>query len=128
MPSALRPLLIILATAQLALGFLMAIDPGTFFEEIGPYAPQNDHYIRDVATFYVAMGLALAIAARRPSWRVPVLTLVLLQYVMHAVNHLVDVGDTDPEALGPVNLALLVATSALLVWMLVTAARDDRRG
>jgi hypothetical protein len=59
-------LLLIIAAVQSATGVLMVVDPGTFFEEIGPYGIQNDHYIRDAATFTLALGLVLAIAAFRP--------------------------------------------------------------
>ena len=111
-------LLLVFAVAQLLLGLLMVVAPGTFFEEIGPYPPRNDHYIRDVATFYLALGGVSLVAWKRPSWRVPVLAFAFLQYALHSVNHLFDVGDADPEALGPVNLALLAITAALLAWML----------
>ena len=122
---ALPVLLVVFGGVQLALGLLMAAAPGTFFEEIGPYPPQNDHYIRDVATFYLALGAVSLIAAKRPSWRVPVLCFALIQYLLHAVNHLVDVGDAETEALGPVNLVSIALTAALLGWMLTTALREE---
>lgn len=118
-------LLLIFGVAQLALGAIMVVAPGTFFEEIGPYAPRNDHYIRDVSTFYLALGAVSLVAWRRTSWRVPVLVFALLQYALHSVNHLVDVGEADPEALGPVNLASLAITAALLAWAL-RASLDDQ--
>ncbi len=123
---ALPALLLVFGGVQLALGLLMVVAPGTFFEEIGPYPPQNDHYIRDVATFYLALGAVSIIAARHVSWRVPVLAFALIQYLLHAVNHLVDVGDAETEALGPVNLVSIALTAALLGWMLTTALGDER--
>jgi hypothetical protein len=123
---ALSVLLLVFGGVQLALGLLMVAAPGTFFEEIGPYPPQNDHYIRDVATFYLALGVVALIAARQPFWRVPVLAFALIQYLLHAVNHVVDVGEADPEALGPVNLVSIALTAALLGWMLTTALREER--
>lgn len=122
---ALPSLLVVFGVVQLLLGALMVVAPGTFFEEIGPYAPRNDHYTRDVATFYLALGAVAVLAARRPSWRVPVLAFALIQYLFHAVNHLVDVGEADPEALGPVNLVSLALTAALLGWMLSAAVRGE---
>lgn len=110
--------LLIFGIGQLALGLSMAIVPGTFFEEIGPYAPRNDHYIRDVATFYLALGGVSLAAWRLPSWRIPVLAFALLQYALHSVNHLIDVGEADPEWLGPANLASLALTAGLLAWLL----------
>ncbi len=116
MSSRVGTLLLIFGAVQLALGLLMVIAPGTFFEQIGPYAPRNDHYIRDVSTFYLALGLVALVAWKRPSWRTPVLAFALIQYGLHAVNHLIDVGEADPERLGPVNLATLAISAALLAW------------
>jgi len=124
MTSRVGTLLLIFGTAQLALGVLMAAGPGTFFDEVGPYSPRNDHYIRDVSSLYLALGAVSLVAWRRPSWRVPVLVFSLLQYALHSINHLLDIGEADPEVLGPVNLASLVATAALLAWALRAIAKQ----
>jgi len=125
MRDTLKPFLLIIGGIQLATGLLMAIDPGTFFEEIGPYGVQNDHYIRDAATFTLALGMVLTIAAFRPRWRVAAIAGALFQFALHAVNHLVDIGETEPERLGPVNFVLLALGAALLGWMFVTATRAE---
>ena len=114
----MRLLLALFAVAQLVLGLLLWITPGFFFEEIGPYGTRNDHYMGDVATWYIALGVAMLVAARRASWRVPVLALALVQYALHSLNHLLDVGESDPSWLGPANLASLVLTTLLLGAML----------
>lgn len=124
MKDPLGPLLLILGAVQLAIGTLMVVAPGTFFEEIGPYGVQNDHYIRDGATFTLAIGLVLVIAARRHTWRVAAIAGALFQFVLHSINHLVDIGEADPEVLGPVNFVLLALEGALLAWMLRKAARS----
>lgn len=118
-------LLLIFGASQLALGLLMAVGPGTFFEQVGPYPPRNDHYIRDLSTFYLALGAVAVLAWRRPSWRTPVLALALAQYGLHAVNHVIDVGGADPEHLGPLNFASLVLTAALLAWGLRASLAGD---
>jgi len=121
----LKPLLLILGAYQLALGTFMIVAPGTFFEEIGPYGAQNDHYIRDAATFTLALGLVLLIAAWRPGWRPAAIAGALFQYVLHSINHLVDIGEADPESLGPTNFVLLALGAALLGWMFVAARRAE---
>jgi hypothetical protein len=72
----------------------------------------------DLATFYLALGAVALVAVRRERWRVPVLTLALIQYALHSLNHLIDIGDSDPSWLGPANFVSLVLTTALLGWML----------
>jgi uncharacterized protein DUF4345 len=121
---ALVPLLVVFGVTQLALGLFQAIAPGTFFDEVGPFGPRNDHYVRDLSTFYIALGLAGLVAVRRPAWRVPVLALATIEFVLHAINHLADIGDADPKWNGPATFAAVAAGAALLGWMLSVAARD----
>jgi hypothetical protein len=119
----MRALLIVFAAIQIVTGLLLWLAPGFFFEEIGPYGTRNDHYMADLATWYLASGAALLVAAGRAAWRVPVLFLVAVQYALHSLNHLIDVGEADPGWLGPVNLVSLALATALLGWMLREAAR-----
>src|SRR5207253_8572022 len=110
----------------IALGGWMLIDPGSFFREIGPWGVRNDHYIRDTGTFTFALGIAFAIAARWPGWRLGVIGYALLQYVFHSINHLADIGKAHPHRVGPEDFAALALTAAFLGWLLVRATRDWR--
>jgi hypothetical protein len=114
----MRLILIAFALGQLLLGVLLWLAPGFFFDEIGPYPPRNDHYMADLATFYLALGAVGLVAVRRPSWRVPVLAFALVHYALHSLNHLIDIGEADPSWLGPANFASLLLTTLLLGWML----------
>jgi hypothetical protein len=114
----MRPLLIAVAVVQLITGLLLWLTPGLFYDEIGPFGARNDHYMGDVATWYLALGVALLLAVRRPSWRVPVLAIALAQYVLHSINHLIDIGEADPSWLGPADFAALTLGAVLLGWML----------
>jgi hypothetical protein len=121
---ALRPLLLIAGAYHVALGAFMVIAPRTFYEEIGPFGPYNDHYVRDIASFYLAMGVCLLLAVGRRSWQVPVLFLCLLQYALHVLNHVWDVSDADPSWLGPVNLIVIALIGAGLWWLWRAAGRE----
>ena len=112
---------------HVALGVFMAAAPGTFFEQIGPFGVQNDHYIRDAATYNLAFGAALLAAVRYRSWCVPVLAVVLAQFALHAVNHLVDIGEAEPESIGVVDFVSLSVGTLLLAGLLLAAARRPGR-
>src|SRR5215208_4591440 len=56
----MRPLLITFGVGQLVLGLLLWLTPGFFYDEIGPYPPRNDHYMADLATFYLALGAGVS--------------------------------------------------------------------
>lgn len=119
----LRLTLLALAAAQLVIGLWLALDPGGFYEALADFGPRSDHSLRDTAAFYLAAAIALYLAADRPSWRVPVLALVGLQYAFHTVNHLLDVGDADPAWVGWFDAASLLLVGALIAYALRAAAR-----
>jgi hypothetical protein len=43
----------------------------------------------------------------------------------HAVNHLVDIGEAEPEWVGPVDFVVLLAVALVLAYLTVVAARAD---
>jgi hypothetical protein len=114
----MKILLLVFAVAQLVLGALLWLTPGFFFDEIGPYGTRNDHYMGDLATWHLALGAVALVAVERAAWRLPVLVFAFVQYALHSLNHLIDVGEADPEWLGPANLVALVLTCVLLAWMI----------
>jgi hypothetical protein len=118
-----RALLAAFAVIQIILGLLLWLTPGWFFEEIGPYGARNDHYMGDLATWYLALGGVALASIRWVSWRVPVLVLAFAQYALHSLNHLIDVGEANPSWLGPANLISLVLATVLLGSMLQSERR-----
>ena len=122
----LRPLLALLGVYHLLLGIVMVIAPRTLFDQFAQYGAYNDQYIRDVATFYLALGGCLLVAVARPSWQVPLLTFALVQYALHLLNHLWDVADGEPAWIGPVN-AIGIALIAIVIAWLLRAERAQQR-
>lgn len=110
---------------HLALALFMAVAPRAFFSDVGPFGTVNTHYIRDTATFNAAIGVALLVALRRASWRVPVLALTTLQFALHSVNHLVDIGRAHPAWNGYADFFSLAAATLLLVWLLRAALAEE---
>lgn len=123
MASTVRVGLIAFATYHFAIAGLMVFAPHTFFTDIGPFGVQNNHYLRDTATFNLAFGVSLAIAYRRVSWRTPILCCVALQFALHGLNHLLDIGSAHPRWLGPADFISLALATAALVWL----ARESMR-
>ncbi len=105
------------AVFNLAIAALMVLVPHVFFTDVGPFGAQNNHYLRDVATFYAATGVALLIADRQVAWRTPILFLAALQSGLHALNHLADIGAAHPQWLGPADFISLTLATLALVWL-----------
>jgi hypothetical protein len=121
--STVRVGLLTFAAYHFAIAVLMVVAPHAFFTDIGPFGVQNDHYLRDTATFNVAFGVALTIAYWRVEWRTPVLFCVALQFALHSVNHLADIGSAHPHWLDPADFISLTLATALLIWL----ARESLR-
>ena len=119
--------MLVLGVSQLGLGVWMAAAPRSFFDAIGGFGAFNEHYLRDVSTFYLALGVALVVAWRRPAWRVPVLWIAVLQYAFHVVNHVVDVGDAEPGWVGPFDVISLAAGAVAFALLLAASSNRRRR-
>lgn len=111
------------AAYHFVIAALMIFAPHTFFTDIGPFGTQNDHYLRDTASFNLAFGVSLAIAYRRAQWRTPILFCVALQFALHTLNHLADIGAAHPHWIGPFDFASLLIATAALLWL----ARESSR-
>jgi hypothetical protein len=114
------------AITQLAIGLSQAFAPRFFFDQIGPFGVRNDHYIRDNASWTLAVGLALLVSLRRATWRVPLLAFITLEFALHAINHLVDIGKAHPKSAGVTDFVSLAIGAAVLGWALLRAIRDER--
>jgi hypothetical protein len=115
--STVRVGLIAFAAYNYAIAALMIFAPHTFFTDIGPFGVQNNHYLRDTASFELAFGIALTLAYRRVSWRTPVLGCVMLQFALHSLNHLLDIGAAHPYWLGPFDVTTLSLATLALAWL-----------
>jgi hypothetical protein len=120
-----RAILYVFGLSQLALAAWMIVSPSSFFDAIAGFGAQNDHYIRDNATFPLAIGIGILVAAGRRSWRFPVLLVSAVWYLAHAVNHLVDIGESDPDWVGPADFVVILLTGLALLGLALQAARSD---
>ena len=114
----------VLGVTQLAIGIWLAIDPDSFVDNVAPFGPADTHFLRDIATFQIGIGVALLAAVGRPTWRVPVLFAALAQTALHAINHLFDIGETDPSWQGPFNFVSLLLLALAFAYLMREAARE----
>src|SRR3954468_20907500 len=111
---------------QIALAAWMIFDPGSFHAHLGDFGPRNDHYLRDIATWELAFGLAALVAAARPNRGPPVLTIAAVHFLLHTINHIADAdlarGDTSGVQ-DAVSLGVGAGVFTALAWL---AAREAR--
>lgn len=114
-PDRLAPLLLgVLGAVEIALGVWMVVAPRSFFDSLGGFGAYNPHYMRDVATFELALGIGALLAMRRPSWWPATLTIAAIQFGLHAINHVVDAGKADQLAVGVFDAVSLALVALLL--------------
>lgn len=111
------------SAVMLGLAAFMAIAPHAFYTSIGPFGAGNDHYVRDVSTFYAALGIGLALSIRRASWRVPLLAVSTIQFALHSINHLFAITEAHPRWIGWLDFLSLLGATIQLARLLQLAAR-----
>jgi uncharacterized membrane protein len=114
-----------LAAYNLAIGLYMLVAPRSFFETVGPFGAYNPHYVLDTSTWQLAFGVALVVAVRQASWRVPLLAFAVVQFALHAVNHIADAGEADPRWVGVFDAVALSITTVLLAGLLGAARQAE---
>ena len=123
-PDRLAPVLLgVLGVSEVLLALWMVLAPRSFFDGIGGFGAYNPHYMRDVATFELAIGIVALLAIRRPSWWPATLAVAAIQFALHAINHIADVGKADDLAAGIFDAASLTAVALLLGWTLAGLER-----
>ena len=125
--TALRAGVLALAAVQVITGLMLVLVPGAFYDALANFGPENHHDLRDMAAFYLASGVVLVVSAGRPSWRAPALALVGLQFGLHALNHLLDVGDSSPTWVGPFDVVSLAVGALTIAWLLRLALQAEGR-
>jgi len=110
---------------ELVLGLVMVFAASWFYRNVGPFGPKNLHYTRDNATFSIAFGVAGLLAVTRSRWQLPVLAIFTVQAVVHAANHLYDIGRARPKRYGPLDFVLIAISAVVLGWLTWRAARED---
>jgi hypothetical protein len=65
-PTAVQAVVFVTGLFYTLTGLLMLFIPGWFYDTIGHFPPFNRHFIGDLGTFILPMGLGLILAARAP--------------------------------------------------------------
>jgi hypothetical protein len=114
----------VLAAYELVLGLWMVVAPRSFYDQVAAFGGYPPHFIRDVSTWQLALGVTLAAAVTRPNWRAPLLAFAALQTGLHAINHWVDVNDASSLGMGLFDAISLTVLFLLIAGLWRAAATD----
>ena len=84
----------LLALVNFANGLWMLADPHLWYTDlpaaVPDFGPYNEHFVRDIGAAFLAFGVALVWAARRPAARLPLVAVTTCFYALHAAGHVYD--------------------------------------
>jgi predicted anti-sigma-YlaC factor YlaD len=121
-----RAVLLIAGVSQLLIGAWAFAAPGSFYDLAATYPPENDHFLKDIGSWNVALGLAAVIAARTPSWRAGMLAVLAIQYGLHAASHAIDLDQAESRSAGIVTLVIQIVAAGLLAALFARERSGSR--
>ncbi|HEX2084835.1 MAG TPA: hypothetical protein VHF89_04065 [Solirubrobacteraceae bacterium] len=111
--------LLLVGASQLLTGAFAFFAPGSFYDVVAGYPPYNEHFLMDVGSWQIALGAIALYGARRAAWRVPLLALLALQYVLHLVPHLIHFDDAEKSGQAWFATIALALASVVLIGLFV---------
>jgi hypothetical protein len=113
---------------NLANALWMLLDPAGWYvglpAAVPDTGPLNEHFVRDIGSAFTVMGAGMLLAAFRPILRAPLLALVSLFYVLHALVHVTDtVAGRLPAAHWGIDFPGVYAPAIVIVAVTMLAAR-----
>ena len=119
-----------LGLALAANGFLMLVDPGTWYAlvpGVPETGPLNPHFVRDIGCAYLVTGLALAALAFGDGAR-PAAFAGALFLILHALVHVADAMSGRAHADHVLaDLATVFAPAAIALWLVLSSVPTSRR-
>ncbi|MGI8708190.1 MAG: hypothetical protein ACR2LG_08330 [Actinomycetota bacterium] len=108
-----RVVAVVAGLSFVGLGLWAFLDSRSFFEQIAPWRPYNEHFLHDVGAFQIGLGAVLLLTVVSSDVLFVSLGGVGIGSAMHALAHVIDQGnggrDSDPIILGILALVVLVA-------------------
>lgn len=101
-------------------GLWAFVAPRSFFDALAVFEPFNHHFVRDIGSMQMGIGIAAVVAARRATGLVVGLTALTAFQVLHVLSHVIDRDDGGRPAFDITALGLAAAVTAVA---LVYAAR-----
>lgn len=112
----------------LSAGVVQLVAPQWFFENIGYFPPFNRHYLGDLGSFLLPLGIGLLVAARNPVAHRGLVGIGAAASVLHLLNHVYDDLGTSPILdHAAFELLPLFALAALMSMVWYRLAHNSKR-
>ncbi len=126
MKVAARALVGLVGASDVGGGIALLLQPVWFFQQIGHFAPYNQHYEGDAGAFILAIGIGLLVAAARPAAGRGLLAVGVIASLLHLANHVyASIMDGTAWA-GTVPVALQLGLLGLGAAFMYSGTRRNR--
>jgi len=120
-----RLILLVVGFSYVLSGVAMLAQPMWFFDHIGTFPPFNRHYVGDLGSFILPIGLALMWSARDARYARGAVLVALGASTLHLLNHVYDaaVGTVPDRGWSDVpGLAVVLVLLIVPLWRLPTTS------
>jgi hypothetical protein len=123
--------LALLGAGSLVNGIWMLLDPPGWYVNLPAAVPDtgplNEHFVRDIGSAFIVMGIGAVVAGFRPALRLPFMALTSLFYWLHALVHVTDTlaGRLPPSHWG-IDFPGVYLPAILLAVVVAWLARTPR--
>jgi hypothetical protein len=101
--------------------------PRSFFDVVATFEPYNEHFIRDIGSFQMGIGVAGVVGALRTRAVVVGLAGLATFQVVHVVSHVIDRDAGGRPGLDIPAFGLLAALTVVALVMAVRQGEGDPR-
>ncbi len=107
-------------------GLWAVVDSRSFFDRVALWPPYNAHFIHDIGTFQIGLGLALLFALARSDALLVALAAVAIGQSVHAGVHVIDRhrGGNPTDPLFMTALAIVLLIGAFSRWRSIRRERQ----
>ncbi len=113
-----RAVVLVVGLLYFVIGLALLLEPEWFFANVGNFAPYNRHYLGDLGSFLLPLGVGLTLASQDPVRHRMLITIGVAGSIIHALNHLYDASLGDSAAFWVTDTLPLLILAGVFLWAL----------
>jgi len=122
-----RAIVLISGIFYTLVGIALLFAPTWFFENIGTFPPFNRHYMGDLGSFTLPMGIGLIFASTNPAGHLSIIYVALVGSLIHTINHIYEaIIDHEPLFHWVKDPGSLIPLAVALIWAVWMIRKNER--
>ena len=109
-------------------GLWAFLDPRSFYDTLATFEPYHPHFLRDIGTAEIGVGVAGIVAAIHPRAVVAGLAGLTSFQALHVVSHVIDIDNGGNPAIDIPGLSILAALTAAGLVLSLRTDESRRQG